>query len=112
MPEEKDRLILADGITSLHNSRCGYAERDLWCWIKGDEKDNLNLIFRLFTDPSMTREITYRGAYSRRGIRYKGFTEFLLIKKGEDSIDVRLTWPEGGEHSKEEIVDEAVSLDV
>lgn len=96
-------LVLADG-TILENSSGGYADRNLWCWINGK---TMNECYALFTDPEKTKTITVNYATSQ--IIYKGFTELLLIKKGTDgfdheTVDVRLTWPEGGEHEIIEVV--------
>lgn len=96
---ERGCIVLADG-TILSNSHCGYSDRNLWCMIRDNDK-SLQDLFLKFTDPAKTQEIIDR--YSRpHSVRYRGFTEFLLIKKNEDSVDIRLTWPEGGEHSIEE----------
>ena len=93
-------LTLADG-TELDGS-CGLAGRSLWCWVNNKTMADC---FVLFTDPEKTKEITI--LYTVTGYRYKGFTILELIKTGTDAlgnetIDVKLTWPEGGEHSVEE----------
>ena len=92
-------LSLADG-TRLEGS-CGFSDRSLWCWISGRTMADC---FSLFSDSEKTKLIDSPGI--KTGIRYKGFTVLELIKTGTDAfgrmtIDVRLTWPEGGEHSIE-----------
>lgn len=91
---------LADG-TELEGS-CGLAGKAVWCWIS-----NLPMAdcFTIFTDSEKTKE--FSTFYINKGIRYKGFTEMELIKRGTDAfgnetIDIKLTWPDGGEHSVEE----------
>lgn len=102
MNEERNCVILADG-TKLSNTGCGYSERNLWCWIRDGK--GIQECFMLFTDPEKTKNILFRYP-GKKSIRYKGFTEFLLIRKVEDGVDVRLTWPDGGTHSIEESEDE------
>lgn len=91
------QTILGDG-TVLENTYCGYAERSLWCWVSGK---TLSECAQLFSDPYRTSVIT--SYYFNNGYIYRGFTDLLLIQKSENTVDVRLTWPEGGEHSVEEI---------
>ena len=93
-------VTLADG-TVLEGS-CGLAGTSLWCWVSNKSMADC---FALFTDPEKTNEITI--LYTVTGYRYRGFTEMELIKTGTDAlgkptVDVKLTWPEGGEHSVEE----------
>ena len=95
-------LVLADG-TVLENSSCGFAERDLWCWI---HDVTMAECFAIFNDPEKTKEIA--AVYNTQTVIYKGFTELLAVKRSSDvlgveTVDVRLTWPEGGEHSIEEV---------
>ena len=101
-PIEKS-IILGDG-TVLENSFCGYSGRDLWCWVSGK---TMMECMKIFSDPMKTDVIT--SYYFVKGYIYRGFTELLLIQKSDNSIDVRLTWPEGGEHSVEEIEDDDAS---
>lgn len=94
-------LTLADG-TLLENSSCGGADNSLWCWITGKSMEEC---FTLFNNPNKTNEITVR--YNTMGIRYKGYTEMQVIRRGKDvfdndTVDVRMTYPEGAEHSIEE----------
>lgn len=89
--------ILGDG-TVLENTYCGYSEPSLWCWVSGK---TLLECAQMFSDPYKTSVIT--SYYYEQGYIYRGFTEVLLIQRSEKTIDVRLTWPEGGEHSVEEI---------
>jgi hypothetical protein len=97
MDQPVNSLLLADG-TILENSSCGAAGRDLWCWVPGK---SLAECFSLFNDAAKTREITI--SYTTEKIKYIGYTEFILIRKTEDSINIRMTWPEGGDHSIVEI---------
>ena len=102
MDEEYTGLILADG-TQMKDSNCGYSDRNLWCWSRGIGMADG---FRIFGDASKTREITMQ--YYSKKIIYKGFTEMMVLRRGTDeagneTIDACLTWPEGGEHSIEEI---------
>ena len=97
-----NKLTLADG-TELENSSCGFAGRNLWCWIGGK---TMAECFAIFSDPEKTKEINIE--YYEKSIIYKGFTDFVQIRKGTDvlgneTVDVNLTWPEGGEHSIEEV---------
>ena len=91
-------LKLADG-TILEGDTCGYSEPSLWCWIG---RRSMAECFDLFNNPQKTREITVY--FTASGIVYRGFTDLRTVKKGSDTIDVQLTWPEGGEHSIEEFV--------
>ena len=100
-PSVDKTITLGDG-TVLENSYCGYSERSLWCWISGK---SLIECARLFSDPYKTSVIT--SYYFGNGVIYRGFTELLLVQNSENTVDVRLTWPEGGEHSVEEIEDDA-----
>ena len=93
-------VTLADG-TVLEGS-CGLAGRSLWCWVSDKSMADC---FAIFTNPEKTSKITI--LYTVTGYRYRGFTEMELIKTGTDAlgnatVDVKLTWPEGGEHSVEE----------
>lgn len=93
-------VILADG-TELKNTYCSMTDNgtSLWCWVNGK---SFSECFKLFEDPYKTSEIT--SYYYGKKYIYHGFTEILLIQKSyNDNIDVRLTWPEGGEHSVEEL---------
>ena len=99
-PIEKT-IILGDG-TVLESSFCGFSDRSLWCWITGK---TMMECMKIFSDPIKTETIT--SYYFVKGYIYRGFTELLLVQKSENTVDVRLTWPEGGEHSIEEIEDEA-----
>ena len=95
------RLTFADG-SVLENASCGGAENSLWCWISGK---SMGECFAIFSDPEKTKEITV--LYNTMGIRYKGYTDLQVIRKGTDvlngnTIDVRLCYPEGGEHSVEQ----------
>ena len=94
------KLTLADG-TEFDGS-CGFSGRSLWCWILNKSMADC---FSIFTNQEKTKEITI--LYTVTGYRYKGFTSLELIKTGTDAlgnptVDVKLTWPEGGEHSIEE----------
>ena len=62
--------------------------------------------FQLFSDPEKTKMITV--LFNASGVIYRGYTDLMVIKKGlntlgETTIGIRLSWPEGGEHSIEEI---------
>ena len=101
MEELLNCLVMADG-TVLESSSCGYADKNLWCWVSGK---TMSECFAIFSDPEKTSEITV--LYTTSGIRYRGFTDMTVIRKGtdglgNDTMDVQLTWPEGGEHSIEE----------
>lgn len=101
MEELMNCLVMADG-TVLEASSCGYADKNLWCWVSGKTMPEC---FAIFNDPEKISEITV--LYTTSGIRYKGFTDMITIRKGSDglgneTVDVQLTWPEGGEHSIEE----------
>lgn len=102
MNQPKNSVMLADG-TVLENCSCGFAERSLWCWIKGYSMADC---FAMFNDPEKTKAITVM--FNTTGSIYRGFTDLLLIKKSSDvfgnqTVDLRMSWPEGGEHSIEEI---------
>lgn len=98
MPEYREDLILGDG-TILENSHCGYSDRYLWCFISG--KTMLECV-QIFSDSEKIAEM--KSHYLFNGYLYKGFTDLLLVEKNTDgSINVRLTWPEGGEHSVEKL---------
>lgn len=94
------RLILADG-TVLENSRCGFADGTLWCWISGLTMADC---FSIFSNPDNVRTITR--LYQTVGYRYTGFINIDTIKRGtdglgNDTIDVKLT-PNGNDFSIEE----------
>ena len=100
MEKLQNCLVLADG-TVLPKSSCGYSDKNLWCWVSGK---TMAECFALFTDPLNLQ--TIECYYVTEKYIYKGFTEMILIQKsetglGEPQIDIRLTWPEGGEHSVE-----------
>jgi len=93
----RDFILLAND-TVLENARCGYSDRSLWCWIPDKKMVDM---FELFSDPENLKTIQCKFLTTRT--LYKGFTELLAIQKVEDNlgkyrIEVRLTWPEGGEH--------------
>ena len=92
-------ITLGDG-TILEDSYCGYdpGSRYLWCYVSG--KSMMDCM-RLFSDSYKTSTII--SYYFVKGYVYKGFTELLLVQKSNDTVDVRLTWPEGVEHSVEEL---------
>lgn len=92
-------ITLGDG-TVLENSYCGYSDgsRNLWCYINGK---TMAECVDLFSDPYKTESIT--STYFVKTYLYKGFTELILVQKSSLGVDVRLTWPEGGEHSVEEL---------
>lgn len=93
-------IVLSDG-TILENGFCTPINNSLWCWIPNK---NLLECTKLFSDLFRTDAIT---AYDYVGARvYHGFTKLLLVEQLNDVVDVRLTWPEGGEHSVEEFEDE------
>ena len=105
MTFQPNTLVMADG-TTFEDSSCGFGDRYLWCWLK---RRAMAECFAIFTDPEKTSEIAM--VYNTKTVVYKGFTELLLIKRGVDvfgdeTVDVRLTWPEGGEHSIEEFTPE------
>ena len=102
MNQPKNSIMLADG-TVLENSSCGAAEKSLWCWVSGHSMADC---FAMFNDSERTNTITV--LFNTSGVIYRGYTEMQLIKRGTDALghqttDVRMTWPEGGEHSIEEI---------
>lgn len=102
MPDNpiEQKIILGDG-TVLEGSYCGYYNKDLWCYIYGK---TIMECTEMFSDPNKTGVIT--SYFFVKGYIYKGFTELLLVQKSENTVDVRLSWPEGGQHSVEEIEDE------
>ena len=102
MTFQPNTLVMADG-TIFEDASCSFNDRYLWCWLK---RRAMTECFAIFTDPEKTKEIAM--VYNDRTIVYKGFTEMILIKKsddmfGDETVDVQLIWPEGGEHSIEEL---------
>ena len=95
--EYLEAIILGDG-TVLENSHCGYADRDLWCFVKGKEMAEC---FQIFSDTEKTSVIQCH--ILSKKYQYTGFTELLLVKKSDSTVDIRLTWPEGAPHSVEEL---------
>ncbi len=96
----KKSIVLSDG-TVLDNSFCTPINNSLWCWIADT---SIPECAKIFSDPFRTDTIT---AYGYTGCRiYHGFTKLLLVEQLNNTVDVRLTWPEGGEHSVEELEDE------
>ena len=98
MNQPANSLCFADG-TVLENSSCGGSDHFLWCWISGK---SMAECVSLFSDSEKTREIV--AAYVTERIIYRGYTDLLVVEKANDpmtgtDIRVRLTWPEGGEHS-------------
>lgn len=81
-------LLLADG-TILENSTCGYAEHNLWCYVKGL---TFAEAFTVFSNPEKTKIIKF--IYGDNEDTYDGFTEINLIKSSEFTVDVRLVRPE------------------
>lgn len=97
---DNSTLLLADG-TTLENSRCGFANKKLWCWISGLSMADC---FPIFSDPTKTNTISC--LYVTTGMRYRGFTEIEIIRKGMDemgneTVDIRLA-PVGDDFSVEE----------
>lgn len=92
---KSNTIILADG-TILENCGCGYANGSLWLWF---EDKSMKECFDLFIDPKITKKIEMY--YVTEKITYVGFTSMLLIRhqESDDRIEVRMTWPDGGEHS-------------
>lgn len=90
MPENNDvrRIILADG-TILEGSECGYAEKRLWCFLKG-----LTFVqaFQIFSDPEKIKKIIFEYGYVDSPIReeYIGFINMVSIVKRETTIDICL----------------------
>lgn len=105
MAQPANSLLLA-GNTLIENSSCGAGGSDLWCWVKGK---TMAECLDLFDDPEKTSEII--AGYTTSRIRYTGYTRMILIKRNPDTIDVRLTWPEGGEHSITELPVEAPEME-
>lgn len=97
MDQPINSLLLADG-TIIENSSCGAGGKDLWCWVTGK---SMAECFAIFNDAAKTREITIK--YNTSMVKYIGYTDMLLIKKDDPNVSIRLTWPEGGEHSIIEI---------
>ena len=95
-PMEKS-IVLSDG-TILDNSVCTPINNSLWCWISGKSIPDCT---KLFSDILRTDTIT--AYYYTGGKIYHGYTKLLLVEQLKDVVDVRLTWPEGGAHSIEEI---------
>ena len=81
---DKPSLILNNGVV-YEDSQCGYADHNLWCWIKGS---SLNEVFAAFSDPENTKVIRF--LYGDTEETYTGFTEIVLIRKSEFTVDVRL----------------------
>ena len=90
MPEIKDvhRLVLKDG-TILEQSDCGYADRELWCFLR-----NVTFFeaFQLFSDPAKFEKIRYEIGlienYTR--ITYSGLTQVITVNQTEETVNVRL----------------------
>lgn len=98
MNQPANSLRLADG-TILENSSCGGSDHFLWCWISDK---SMAECFSIFSDPEKTCEIV--ASYVTERIIYRGYTDMITLQKADDpmtqtEIRVRLTWPEGGEHS-------------
>ena len=101
MSQPANSLQLADG-TILEDSSCGFADKTIWCWIKGRTMADC---FALFSDPEKTKTISMM--YHASGYRYKGFTDMQVIRKGMDAlgretVDIKLAVPDGGTYSIEE----------
>ena len=79
------QLKLHDGMV-LKDSRCGYADHNLWCWTKGL---SMAETFAVFSDSGKTSTILF--AYGDQKILYKGFTNIEAIQKSEFTIDVCLS---------------------
>lgn len=89
------RLIMGDG-TVFEEGECGYAEHQLWCWIK-----NITFAeaFAVFSNPFKTN--TIRFIHSNIEEIYTGFTTINIIKQSEFTVDIRLV----GENTSVEIID-------
>lgn len=92
-------LILADG-TVLEGSSCGFSNKTLWCWVSGLSMADC---FSIFSNPEKTSEITV--LYYTSGIRYRGFIDMQIIRKGMDetgteTIDIKMV-PVGDNYSIE-----------
>ena len=71
---EGRELIMNDG-TVYSDSECGYADHQLWCYVKNS---NLTDVFAVFSDSSKTEKIIFR--YGSTEEIYTGFTALNLIK--------------------------------
>ena len=83
------RLILADG-TILNNCECGYADGNLWCFLKGISFSDA---FTYFSDIDKFNMIVFEMGFSNDfydRITYSGFTELNTIQQGDETVDVRL----------------------
>lgn len=81
------KLILADG-TEFQNGTCGYAEKNLWCYIRGYESESAVLL--CFMDKAKLQTITFQ--YGSNSDVYEGFTElrgFFIDEDGELHIQLR-----------------------
>ena len=91
MPEENviRRLVLADG-TVLDECECGYADRQLWCYLRNL---TFNQAFQLFSDSEKTCEIIFEYGLETALTRetYSDFTYIVSINRRELTIDICLT---------------------
>lgn len=82
------RLVMADG-TVLDESECGYADRNLWCFLKNL---TFNQAFQIFSDPAKTQSIRFEyGLDSDPAVEtYDGFIYIMSINRREQTIDICL----------------------
>ncbi len=91
-----DRVVTLNNGTIFEDSDCGYADRKLWCFIKGI---SFGEAYAAFSDPESTKEIRF--LYGNVEEIYKGFTDLDIIRKSEFTIDIRLI----GENTSREIIE-------
>jgi hypothetical protein len=82
------RLILKDG-TVLEGCECGYANKELWCFLKNRTMADA---IQYFSDPAKFETIVFEFGipidYTR--LTYSGFTELITISRQDEETDVRL----------------------
>ena len=78
------RLKLNDG-TLLEGSEAGYAEPDVWCFLRDVD---FGRAYELFSDPEKTAFIRYQ--FGSTEIIYEGYTELNAIQKNSSGISVRM----------------------
>ena len=91
MPEDItsiSRITLNDTVI-LDGCDCGYANRSLWCYLKGY---TFAEAFQLFSDPEKFKKVVYEYGFNNyyKRVTYTGLTTLTAIQQSDFTVDVRL----------------------
>lgn len=89
MKQKFPTVQLADGTDLLADA--GYANGDLWIWLKDDSKGNKDFlkVVRLFADPAKTAEIKYAAAPDVEQI-WSDMTQLTTVTLTDGKLSIRM----------------------